>query len=185
MLHLEGGWPRDVNPDDLDSKTRFQKKEEKSDKFLVSLKKNSDVMDVFLRQNVALDVYENYFSERKYDLTTVFRRSMAESSATILTVLKDPCADFKRAALDISWFPTDGSKVAVAYSVLHSQHIPEGLDYRSCVWDIRNPNTPELFLAPSSPLTCLEYNQRDTPYIISGASNGALCMLAWERTSLF
>ena len=36
----------------------------------------------------------------------------------------------------------------------------EGMSVLSYIWDVNNPNTPEMELQPSSALCCLEYNPK-------------------------
>ena len=36
----------------------------------------------------------------------------------------------------------------------------DGMSILSYIWDVNNPNTPELELQPSSALCCLEYNPK-------------------------
>ena len=42
------------------------------------------------------------------------------------------------------------------------------------VWDVHNPNYPELELTPASPLCCIEYNPKETHIMIGGCYNGLL-----------
>jgi dynein intermediate chain 2 len=44
----------------------------------------------------------------------------------------------------------------------------------SYVWDVMNPNTPDVELLPPSPLCCLRYNPKSTETLIGGSYNGLL-----------
>lgn len=46
ILHVEGGWPKDVNQDDPEQVTRFKKKAEKEEIYLQSVLKMSKVSDI-------------------------------------------------------------------------------------------------------------------------------------------
>ena len=50
----------------------------------------------------------------------------------------------------ISWHPEGGKKVAIAYSVLQFQQQPADMSLSSYVWDVTNPNYPDLELVPAS-----------------------------------
>lgn len=50
----------------------------------------------------------------------------------------------------ISWHPEGGKKVAIAYSVLQFQQQPPDMSLSSYVWDVSNPNYPDLELVPAS-----------------------------------
>ncbi|KAL0481743.1 dynein intermediate chain [Acrasis kona] len=184
MLHLEGGWPKDVNINDIDFKKRYQKKVENDEKYHRVLQNLAEPMVHNLAQNNSLDVYEAYFppSEKYNQYANVMWRT-GTSSATVLTVFKDPCCKYKRTASSISWYPSDYKKIAVAYCTPQSQDVPEGMDMDSFIWDVNNPNTPEMQLLPTSPLCCLEYNPKDTSCIVAGAYNGTLFYFDTRRGS--
>ncbi len=50
----------------------------------------------------------------------------------------------------ISWHPEGGKKVAIAYSILQFQQQPADMSLSSYVWDVTNPNYPDLELVPAS-----------------------------------
>jgi dynein intermediate chain 2 len=182
MIHLEGGWPKDVNINDIDFKRRYQKKVENDEKYLRVLKDLSKPMYHKIRQNNALDVYEQYFPpNEKYNQYSNVMWTTDHSTATVLTVFKDPCTKYRRTATFISWYPSDFRKLAAAYCTPQSQEVPEGMELDSFIWDINNPNTPELHLIPTSPLCCLEYNPKDTSCIVGGAYNGTICKTFLNR----
>ena len=120
-----------------------------------------------IRQNNAIDIYEEYFSGEAID------HSGEPPSAKTLTVFRDP-NPIKRTATCISWFPDGAKKVAVSYAILQFQRQPEGMSLLSYVWDVHNPNFPDMDLVPASPLCCIEYNPKDTHVMIGGCYNGLL-----------
>ena len=52
----------------------------------------------------------------------------------------------------------------------------EQMSMKSYIWDVNNPNTPDMELVPSSPLCCLEYNPKDTHVLVGGSYNGLVSM---------
>ena len=81
MNHTEGGWPKDVNPNEVEQTIRFRKKVEKDEYYMQMIQKLGDVkqkkttssnvesqtsffvqtMEHCIKQNNAVDIYEEYF----------------------------------------------------------------------------------------------------------------------------
>ncbi|KAI8915968.1 WD40-repeat-containing domain protein [Gorgonomyces haynaldii] len=167
ILHTQGGWPKDVDVTDVEHTIRYRKKIEKDEEYLKSIKALGDVMEMIVKQNNAIDIYEEYFGESTESI------SSGTPSAKSLNVYRDP-NPVKRAASYVSWYPDDGHKIAVAYSVLQFQAMPANMSYDSYIWDIESPNAPDLALTPPSPLVCIEYNPKDPHILVGGSYNGLL-----------
>ena len=90
-----------------------------------------------------------------------------------LTTIRDP-NPIKRAASYLSWYPEDGHKLAIAYSVLDFQSMPANMSYDSYIWDVEVPNEPDQTLTPNSPLVCIKYNPKDPHVLVGGSYNGSL-----------
>uniref|UniRef100_A0A8C0HS99 DNAI2 protein n=1 Tax=Buteo japonicus TaxID=224669 RepID=A0A8C0HS99_9AVES len=84
----------------------------------------------------------------------------------------------KRTATHLSWHPDTCKKLAVAYSSLEFQQNMKNMSFDSYIWDLENPNKPELVLRPSSPLVSLEYNPKDSHVLVGGCYNGQ--MAYWD-----
>ena len=109
----------------------------------------------------------------------------------------------KRTVCSISWYPDGGKKLAVAFAIMQFQvrvrvcnltlslsltltltlaltltliqdRRMEGMSALSYIWDVNNPNTPEMELQPSSALCCLEYNPKDPNLLVGGSYNGLI-----------
>ena len=48
---------------------------------------------------------------------------------------------------------------------------------KAYVWDVNNPNTPDITLASPSPLTSIGFNHKNTDHIAGGCYNGLVCKL--------
>ena len=48
------------------------------------------------------------------------------------------------------------------------------MPHQSYVWDILNPNTPDVELLPPSPLCCLRFNPKNTDSLVGGSYNGLI-----------
>lgn len=47
MNHVEGGWPKDVNPAEIEQTMRFRKKIEKDETYLNTIQNLGDVRSIF------------------------------------------------------------------------------------------------------------------------------------------
>eukprot|EP00898_Chlorokybus_atmophyticus_P005110 jgi/Chlat1/55/ChrspC238811S00930 len=173
LLHTEGGWPKDVDASEAEHVIRWRRKVEKDEEYIKTIVKLGVQVEELVRQNNAIDIYEEYFKGAAAD------HSSEAPTAKTLTVFRDPCTSGPagtRQANYISWYPDAGRKIAVAYSIMAFQGVPEGTSMPSYIWDVSNPTFPELELSPSSQLCCAVYNPRDPNIIAGGQYNG---QVAW------
>jgi len=168
MLHTEGGWPKDIDPLEKEQTTRYRKKVEKDEEYIKQVKALGEGVEHSIMQNVAIDIYQEYFAGEYAD------HSSEPPSAKTLSVFKDP-NEVKRTVCSISWYPDGGKKLAVAFAIMQFQDWRmEGMSNLSYIWDVNNPNNPEMELQPSSPLCCLEYNPKDPHLLVGGSYNGLI-----------
>ena len=177
MFHQEGGWPKDVDPTEKEHTVRYRKKVEKDEEYVRQVKALGDAVESSICQNIAIDIYEEYFSGEYAD------HSSEPPSAKTLSVFKDP-NEVKRTVSHISWHPDGGKKLAVAFAIMQFQDWRmEKMSNLSYIWDVNNPNYPELELIPSSPLCCLEYNPKDPHLLAGGSYNGLISYWDTRRGS--
>lgn len=170
MRHVEGGWPKDVDPSEQSDVNRFRKKAEKDEEYKASVKALGPIVDRCLKQNNTIDIYEEYFDGAVID------HSSEPPSAKGLAVFRDPNS-IKRTASSINWHPEGPTKIAVSYSILNFQDqrfMNARMPVQSYIWDIMNPNTPEQELLPPSPLCCLRFNPKSTESLVGGSYNGLI-----------
>jgi hypothetical protein len=85
MCHLEGGWPRDIDPTEKDQTARYRKKVEKDEDYIRQVVALSETVELSIMQNIAVDIYEDYFiSKEEVD------HASEPPSAKTLSVFKDP-----------------------------------------------------------------------------------------------
>ena len=167
QAHVEGGWPAAIDYTDLDDKTKYRKKVEREESYVATARELVERhVEKVLKQNNAIDIFEEYFVEPTIDLAS------GPPSAKSVTVFQDP-SPVKRTVSRLSWLP-DAKKLAIAYCSMKFQGPQEGMTCKSHVWDINNPNCPELDLIPSSPLCCLQYSPKDSHIIAGGSYNGVV-----------
>ncbi|TPX68025.1 hypothetical protein SpCBS45565_g03401 [Spizellomyces sp. 'palustris'] len=167
ILHTQGGWPKDVDATDVEHTIRYRKKVEKDDEYIRAVQSMGNSMEHCIKQNNAIDIYEEYFADGPDAI------SVETPSAKSLNVYRDP-NPLKRAATYVSWYPDDGHKIAVAYSMLQFQSMPANMSYDSYIWDVENPNTPDQTLTPPSPLVSIKYNPKDPHVLVGGCYNGLI-----------
>ncbi|GBG59136.1 hypothetical protein CBR_g32153 [Chara braunii] len=177
MLHFEGGWQKDVDPTEMDQKVRFRKKVEKDEEYIKCLRSLAARMETLINQNNAIDIYEEYFAGSITD------HSSEQPYAKTLTVFRDPDPVVKRSASYISWYPDGARKLAVAYSILQFQRMPEDMSVNSYIWDVNNPNQADLELQPTSQMCCVVYNPRDPNILVSGLYNGQIAYFDTRKGS--
>ncbi|XP_077354000.1 dynein axonemal intermediate chain 2 isoform X2 [Festucalex cinctus] len=168
LNHVEGGWPKDINPQEMEQTIRFRKKVEKDENYLNSIMQLGGVIGHCVGQNTAVDIYQKYFEDE--DLTDEIQEP---PSAKTINVFRDP-NQVKRTVTCLSWHPDGGRKLAAAYSCLEFQKASTDMSPDAYIWDIENPNKPELTLKPASPLVCLDYNPKDSHTLVGGSYNGQI-----------
>ncbi|CAM9744463.1 unnamed protein product [Ascophyllum nodosum] len=176
MRHVEGGWPKDVDFTEQSDVSRFRKKAEKDDDYKIAVKSLGPIIGRCMKQNNTIDIYEEYFDGDETD------HSSEPPSAKGLAVFRDPNG-IKRTATSINWHPDGPTKIAVSYRHRATCRILNFQDPRfmkarmpgeSYVWDIMNPNTPDVALMPPNPLCCLRFNPKSTDNLVGGSYNGLI-----------
>ncbi|XP_060933496.1 dynein axonemal intermediate chain 2 [Limanda limanda] len=175
--HVEGGWPKDVNPEEMEQTIRFRKKVEKDEGYSNSVLQLASVMEHCIRQNNAVDIYQEYLEDEEEE-----EDIQEPPSAKTINVLRDP-NEVKRTITGLSWHPDSGRKLAAAYSCLEFQKAFKDMSLDSYIWDIENPNRPEMTLKPTSPLICLDYNPKDSHTLVGGSFNGQIAYWDTRRGS--
>uniref|UniRef100_A0A3Q2ZT59 Dynein axonemal intermediate chain 2 n=1 Tax=Kryptolebias marmoratus TaxID=37003 RepID=A0A3Q2ZT59_KRYMA len=168
LNHVEGGWPKDINPNEMEQTIRFRKKVEKDDGYINSILQLGSVMEHRIKQNNSIDIYQQYFDEEEE-----VEEIQEPPSAKTINVFRDP-NELKRTITGLSWHPDGGRKLAAAYSCLEFQKTSRNTSLDSYIWDIENPNHPEVTLKPASLLVCLDYNPKDSHTLVGGCYNGQI-----------
>jgi len=91
-------------------------------------------MEHCIKQNNAIDIYEEYFAEVEVDTTG------EPPSAKTINVFRDP-NDMNRTATSLSWYPDGTQKLAVSYSILEFQKSSGDTCMDSYIWDVGELST--------------------------------------------
>ena len=87
-------------------------------------------MEHYLRQNNAIDIYEEYFSN-----TSATKITSEPPDAKTISIFRDP-NEIKRTVTHISWYPDGTARLAAAYSMLEFQQSPCGMSLDSYIWEL-------------------------------------------------
>ncbi|NXG08462.1 DNAI2 protein, partial [Sakesphorus luctuosus] len=165
--HVEGGWPKHIDPRNSDMTTRFREEVERDEIYTRSILHLGTLMERCIRQNNAINIYEEYFGEDEE------QEEEEIPSAKTISVLRDP-NEVRRMATHLSWHPDACKELAVAYCSLDFQDKRSDMSFDSYIWDLGNPYKPELTLLLSSPAVTLEYNPKDWHHVLGGCYNGQI-----------
>ena len=150
---------------------------EKDEDFIKAVAALGTLAEEVVKANNAVDIYEDYFAARQLEQNT------EAPYAKTITILRDP-SPVAREAQYLAWHPDSARKLAVAFSMLGFQQLPEDAPLASYIWDMGNPNVPELELTPQSQLTVLNYNLKDPQHLGAGQYNGQLAYFDIRKGSL-
>ncbi|NWS12671.1 DNAI2 protein, partial [Pachyramphus minor] len=166
--HVEGGWPKHVDPKNTDMTSRYREEVERDEVYTRVILHLGTLMEHCIRQNNAIDIYEEYFAEDEVE-----EGEEEPPSAKTISVLRDPNL-VKRTATHLAWHPDACKELAVAYCSLEFQDSRRDISFDSYIWDLENPYKPELTLMLSSPVVTLEYNSKDWHHLLGGCYNGQI-----------
>jgi len=196
MHHVEGGWPKDVDPTEQSDVARYRKKAEKDEEYQYAVKMLGPIVMKCMRENNTINLYEEYFEEEDgaasgsssdaggggsgradagSSSNSSSRHRTEAPSAKGVAVFRDP-SDVRRTATSIDWHP-EGSRIAVSYSILSFQdkrQMDPKMSSSAYIWDITNSNSPLVELLSPSPLTCLRFNPKSSDTLVGGCYNGLI-----------
>lgn len=172
MTHIEGGWPKDINIFDEEQTIRYKKRLEREDKYDTVLKKLCESMIHTIRENNAVNIFQNYFPDEEF--STAQDVCCENFSMNLIrqyncSILKDACAN------RVHFCPKLSDEMVVSISPTAPTPTTEEA-HDSYVWNIEYSNQPLLTLLCDSSLTQLEYNGRDSFLIAGGQLNGTVCL---------
>ncbi|KAI9556247.1 hypothetical protein GHT06_018821 [Daphnia sinensis] len=165
--HKEGGWPRDVNPQESDQTARYRKKIEKDEAYSHAVLHLGQQMEHYIKQNNVFNIYEDYFTDAP-DVPTPDPNPLRT-----LHLLKDP-SPTRRAVTGLSWSPDGGTKLAAAYSDPFWKNLFDHKDNDSYIWNIERAVQPEIVLRSMSQLRSVSFNPRDQHILAGGSIYGAV-----------
>ncbi|NWH73409.1 DNAI2 protein, partial [Piaya cayana] len=179
MNHVEGGWPKDIDPQSEEQTARYRKKLQRDENYIKTIMRLGALMEYYVKQNNAIDIYEQYFADDE-DVTEL---QGEDPSAKTINIIRDPNT-IKRTATCLSWHPNEHQKLAVAYSSLEFQRNVKDMSFDSYIWDVEKKTNPEMVLSPPSPLVTLKYNPKDPHLLLGGSYKGLMGFWDTRKGSL-
>lgn len=167
LNHTEGGWPKDININDEEQTARYKKRIERDEKYEKQLKHICPPMEDRVSQNIAVNVFEKYFTED--DLVCDEPECVTIDSIRCFINSESGSG----VANHISFSPKIGENMVVAYTSIEFP-IDEHAKHMSCVWNINYSQVPTLRLECESSLMQLEYNGKDEFIIAGGRADGII-----------
>ncbi|KAL0114593.1 hypothetical protein PUN28_011709 [Cardiocondyla obscurior] len=168
MFHFEGGWPKEINPKDVDTTARFRRRVEKDEDWAPKINNLFRQMERNVLQNGALNIYEHHFDD------IISTELVKPRSLRTVNVYEDPQTP-ARSVNNISWSPNSDDKMVVSY---RSFGIKPGYSNIAYIWQIDNPNKPWMKLEAPSATVVSEFNPRDPSILASGLVSGQVC--SWD-----
>lgn len=172
MKHQEGGWPKEVDYTEEHDTVKWRTRQLKDPLLSTAVKELAVLTDRAIKQNNQIDMFEEYFLGENVDHST------ETLSTKTLMLFKDP-NDVKRSVNKIAWNPeSPGNRLAVAYSIMRFQQMPEKMPVQSYIWDMLAPNTAFKTIQGPSPLCTLAFNTKYTDFLVGGSYNGLISV--WD-----
>eukprot|EP00927_Polykrikos_kofoidii_P047206 TRINITY_DN4130_c0_g2_i1.p1 TRINITY_DN4130_c0_g2~~TRINITY_DN4130_c0_g2_i1.p1 ORF type:complete len:575 (-),score=107.07 TRINITY_DN4130_c0_g2_i1:465-2189(-) len=167
MIHVEGGWPKEVDAAEAVDTMKWRKKMDKDPSFVGVVRQLTKQTVTCLMQNNTIDLFEHYFHkeepEHLPELLTM----------KTIALFKDP-SDEKRSVTKISWHPEGPTKLVGSYSCLRFQRMSEEMPLNSFIWDISERNEPLTELRTTSTLICTQFNFKNADYLVGGCYSGII-----------
>jgi dynein intermediate chain 2 len=172
MKHTEGGWPEGMDFSEPSEVAKYKKKMERDATigFGQAVSLTSKVAIDCIRQNNEIDQFEEYFPGETPD-----HQSETISTKTLM-LFKDPHPnEEKRSVTKITWADDQTElRLAACYSILRFQQMPKHMPLESYIWNLTNPNEPDMTLVPPSPLCTIAFNHKNSDILVGGSYNGSL-----------
>ena len=179
-----------IDPSDTNETGKHRKKLERDADFTPAVKELCSNVENCLKQNNQIALFEEYFYEEESEhfVENISTKTLMLFKYIYITSRKylifpfsfhrDQNENIKRTVSEISWYPDAPTKVAVSYSILRFQQMPDKMPLQSYVWDLNNPNVPDLVLNAPSSITNISYNQKLSDQIGGGCYNGLIAI--WD-----
>ena len=184
IKHVEGGWPDTVeNPNELRQINNWKRQKEKKEDFPDKIRKLITYTELVIKQNLRMDVYEEYFETNKNS------KDLADDSFTakIKTVFKDTC-EYSRAVSKVCFSPEEQNLIAIAYKLKEdeSNALVDRSKLPCLVWNTNNPNTPKHILYPNTNteiITCA-FNNKHSNILGVGCQIGTILIFDLKTDKL-
>lgn len=167
QLHIEGGWPKEVDATEAQDTTKWRKRLEKDPTFTQAVRGLCGATSKCIEQNSTIDLFEHYFFQEEPD-------ALVENLNLKTVALFKDISDEPRTVTKIGWHPEGPTKFVGSYCSLRFQRMTDEMSTSSHVWDVNERNLPLLSLKTQSPMICCQYNNKSSDLLIGGCYNGII-----------
>lgn len=184
IKHVEGGWPETVeNPNEPRQINNWKRAKEKKEDFPDKVRKLIANTEIVLKQNLRIDVYEEYFDTSKQKVEVL----EDNFSAKIKTVFKDTCV-YKRSVTKVVFSPEEQNKIAIAYKIKENEStiLVDKSKLPCLIWDINNPNTPinSICSNNNTEINTCAFNNKHAHIFGVGCTNGTVLIYDLKTNKL-
>lgn len=162
--HIEGGWPREVNPNNEDHVQRHRRRIMHEDNYIHSVQNLSSLLFHYANQNNAVEMYETYYA------SMAAQEPVERYDIRVANVFRD---ETQRPISCVKWTNENHSKLAVAYCYKTCMPDPELNKITDCyLWDVHRQTKPVYKLQPEYPCWQLACSPSTPELLICGLEKG-------------
>jgi len=165
QVHIEGGWPREIDSSEPQDTAKWRKRLDKDPQFAPTVAKLCNKMKKVLEDNKTIDLFGGIGSASVDPLGV---QTFKSDSAALF---KDPHGH--RTVSRVSWHPDSLGRFAASYLNVSGTESKKESCF-SYLWECDLPNQPMLTLTPSSSLLSIQMYTRNGDLIIGGCSDGSV-----------
>ena len=163
QVHVEGGWPREIDPSEPQDTAKWRKRLDKDPQFAPTVAKLCTKMKKLLDDNKTIDLFGGFGASLTEPLGV---QTFKSDSAALF---KDPLGN--RTVSRVSWHPDSLGRFAASYMSTADAALRPSFSY---IWECDLPNHPLITLVPSSSLSCIQMYTRNGDLIIGGCTDGSI-----------
>ena len=170
--HVEGGWPKEIDPKEPQETTKWRKRLEKDPQLTASVPVICRSMKDILNLNTCIDMFEEYFAGQSSDL----EMSPFECSTVGLFKVKDSVG-MMAGVTNINWHPDGVSRFlscCASLSYSHEEADVSGRHQSTYIWDVEAASSPISDLSSNWPLVTAQFYSRNPDLIAGGDKAGRI-----------
>ena len=161
QTHVEGGWPKEIDPTEPQETTKWRKRMDKDPQFVSCTSSMCRSMKQLMEQNECIDLFETYFPNQVPDLQV----NDFDSCTIGLYKIRDSSSN---GVSCIDWRPDGGAeRFLTCYGSLKYQH-DQTCASPSLVWDVSRSIKPACELTPNWSLVVAKYYARNADLVAGG-----------------
>ncbi|KAG6797884.1 Dynein intermediate chain 2, axonemal [Apis mellifera caucasica] len=155
MYHEEGGWPKEVNYQDVEVTQRYRRRVEKDDIWAPSMKRLLSMMEHCVLENNTVNIYEHFFDDL-IPTRMAKEYNLRHPAIHVFWIPSKTCTDIFSASTDglVLWWDMRFPKKPI----------------EKLVMDLDDPKRGNVYKATG--ITCLQFEQTMSSRFLAGTENG-------------